>query len=713
MDYSSSGVMLVAVLLFVLPLCSHTWVLPGSFPNEYEEGDNVELRVNKIVSAQTQLPFSFYDLPYCRPDEIKEANENLGQIMMGDRTENSDFLIKMRRNSVCSVLCDFRPLSPADKAKFSDFINDGYFINWTVDNLPVTTKLKIGGGVGGGESLTISTATSEESDVTTHIAGFPVGWASPDGKHHYLYNHASLRLFYNRLVQGNYRIVGFEVEPKSLEHSLKYSQKNKDKVESVECPVGSSSAAAEGLLEGMAASTAATSSVPFRPLEIEGSSGFAFTYDVSWHASNIRWASRWDSLLQVKHTEIHWYSIINCLLTVLCLSAMVGIILLRTLMKDIARYNRLDDLEEADEESGWKLVHGDVFRRPKLHKLMCILVGSGVQILSMSFITLVLATVGVITPARRGLLLQMLLVLFAASGWFAGYAATKLNRLFDGVTSMAIITPIINDTTPMNSNHNDKQVKDDEAEVGAIVHLYPPRSRLVTVGTALLFPAVTFAIFFSLNVMIWSKGSSGAVPTLSMLLLLCMWFGLSLPLVIYGAYAGHSGPPISIPVRVNQIPRQIPKSCSRERVLLHPLLLSFFGGLLPFGAVYGEMLFMLSSMWQHQYYYLFGFLFIVLVLLIITCAETSITFTYFNLVRENHHWWWPAFFSSAFSGVYVFLYSLTYCLASLHITQFASLLLYVGYMFVFSYSFGLLSGAVGFLCSLRFVRAIYASIKVD
>ena len=41
-------------------------------------------------------------------------------------------------------------------------------------------------------------------------------------------------------------------------------------------------------------------------------------------------------------------------------------IIVRTLRRDIAKYNRDDDdLEDALEETGWKLVHGDVFRPPR------------------------------------------------------------------------------------------------------------------------------------------------------------------------------------------------------------------------------------------------------------------------------------------------------------------------------------------------------------
>ena len=40
------------------------------------------------------------------------------------------------------------------------------------------------------------------------------------------------------------------------------------------------------------------------------------------------------------------------------------------------------------EETGWKLVHGDVFRPPPKSFLLCVFIGSGVQIFCMVVITL-------------------------------------------------------------------------------------------------------------------------------------------------------------------------------------------------------------------------------------------------------------------------------------------------------------------------------------
>ena len=54
--------------------------------------------------------------------------------------------------------------------------------------------------------------------------------------------------------------------------------------------------------------------------------------------------------------QIHWFSIINSLMIVLFLTGMVAMIMMRTLRRDIFQYNELETAEEAEEETGWKLV---------------------------------------------------------------------------------------------------------------------------------------------------------------------------------------------------------------------------------------------------------------------------------------------------------------------------------------------------------------------
>jgi transmembrane 9 superfamily protein 2/4 len=115
-----------------------------------------------------------------------------------------------------------------------------------------------------------------------------------------------------------------------------------------------------------------------------------YTYSVKYVENNeIKWASRWDYILSsMPHAKIQWFSILNSVIIVLFLSGMVAMILLRTIHKDLAKYNNMNNGDEVEEEYGWKLVHGDVFRPPTKGLLLTTLVGSGVQISIMSLVTL-------------------------------------------------------------------------------------------------------------------------------------------------------------------------------------------------------------------------------------------------------------------------------------------------------------------------------------
>lgn len=63
-------------------------------------------------------------------------------------------------------------------------------------------------------------------------------------------------------------------------------------------------------------------------------------------------------------------------------------IMVRTLRRDIAKYNAEEGIDEAIEETGWKLVHGDIFRPPKNSRLFAAVIGSGIQIFFMALITI-------------------------------------------------------------------------------------------------------------------------------------------------------------------------------------------------------------------------------------------------------------------------------------------------------------------------------------
>jgi transmembrane 9 superfamily protein 2/4 len=611
----------VAVVLSALASCSNAFYLPGFAPVEYNEGVSVEMKVNKLTSVKTQLPYRYYVLPYCTPkDGIKEMQENLGETLTGDQIENSPYEIQVLINKSCDTLCT-QKLSAEQKDKFRSMIEDEYLVNWIVDQLPAATRYKRPDG------------------EYMYTDGFLVGLLQ-NGRY-YVHNHVTLDLQFhaNPDLYVGYRIVGFEVEPRSAAPK-----------------------------DGQApCKTPGATPVAF---DLDAHDEIIYSYDVSWTWSDVRWASRWDTYLKMTGGQIHWFAILNSVLILIFLSGMVAMILLRTLHRDITKYNEVATAEEQKEETGWKLVHGDVFRRPYCSTLLAVSIGSGMQVLGMSVVTLICALLGLLSPAHRGGLLQSMMVLFTLMGVVAGYTSSRFCKVFEG----------------------------DEG-----------RWKTTTFMTAFLYPGLMFTIFFVLNLLIWGQKSSGAVPFTTMFALLVLWFGVSVPLVFFGAYAGFKRPVIELPVRTNPIPRRVPEQPWYSK----PLFTSLVGGILPFGAVFTELFFIMSSLWLHQFYYLFGFLALVLVIVIVTCAEISIALTYFQLSAEDYNWWWMSFFASGSSAVYVFLYSILYFTSRLQIEKVVSIMLYFGYMFIMSMLFFILTGSIGTTASFYFVRAIYGSIKID
>lgn len=56
--------------------------------------DPLHVKVNKLTSTKTQLPYSYYYLPFCKPNIIVDSAENLGEVLRGDRIENSPYVVR-------------------------------------------------------------------------------------------------------------------------------------------------------------------------------------------------------------------------------------------------------------------------------------------------------------------------------------------------------------------------------------------------------------------------------------------------------------------------------------------------------------------------------------------------------------------------------------------------------------------------------------------
>ena len=90
-----------------------------------------------------------------------------------------------------------------------------------------------------------------------------------------------------------------------------------------------------------------------------------------------------------------------------------------------------------------------------------------------------------------------------------------------------------------------------------------------------------------------------------MLALIAIACFVILPLTLVGTIIGKNinGQP-NFPCRVNVVPRPIPE----KRWFMEPAVISILGGILPFGSIFIEMYFILTSFWAYKIYYVYGFI---------------------------------------------------------------------------------------------------------
>lgn len=300
--------------------------------------------------------------------------------------------------------------------------------------------------------------------------------------------------------------------------------------------------------------------------------------------------------------------------------------------------------------------------------LLATMIGTGTQLFAMSLTTLAFALLGFLSPSNRGSLGTVMVVTWCLFGSFAGFFSSRVYISVGG-----------------------------------------ENWQRTAMMTAMLFPMVIFANILSLNFFLLVSGSSGAVPFGTLLALVLLWFCINVPLVFAGSVVGIKMGGWQNPTKVNAIPRQIPPMIW----YLQPIPSAIVAGILPFGAAFLELFFVMNSLFGTKVYYAFGFLTLTFVVTALTTATVTVLYVYFALCAEDYRWQWRAFLTGGGQAFWLFLYGLFYWMTRLDLDGISNRVLYLGYLSTLTLLDFLLFGTIGWLASFAATRAMYKSVRVD
>ena len=678
---------LVAALVLVVPhTATDAFYLPGVAPQNFKPGDEVTVRVGRVSSAQTHIPYDYYELPLCDPSNgrRKSAPANLGEILSADRYYDAPFTLHALKNETCREVCRLRNAAPgsrggggADGLDDEDYgflaylIDHDYRVRVRLDNMPGMfldvrpDDPSHNRGHGANEAMPASTRPTNN--------GYPFGArlpAQPGAAAHpnpgrLVNNHVTLWISYH------------DLRPDNLDDLSVATHAQEIRIIGVFLTARSYPSGGDG--DGWKDACARHQQTSREGQRLR-SGDMRMTYSVKWIKTDKVWATRWDALLSMDgyEHETNWSAIINSILLSLLLGLLVAIILLRSVRNDFAVLRELDadDLGAPDQDAtnvAWKLLSRDVFRPPQRAMLLAVLHGNGAQLLWMMGLQMVFALLGFYSPANRGAFLTYSFVAYACLAVVGGRAASRLYGSFDGGTE---------------------------------------GRRSLVLLLAMGVPGVAFGQFFLIDIVLWCYKSSGAVSFLVLLLISFLWFGISLPLTFVGAHLGFKKP-TEWPIRPNKIPRQVPeKSC-----FLSLPMVSTFGGITLYSMTFIQVFSIIQKIWLHQFVYMFGFLFLSGLCFVIGCVEIAIITVYLTLCNEDHRWWWRSFLVPASSGVFMFFGTLVYqsFLTSelFSNVRFVTLWMMTSYLGLCCLGVSLIAGSIGLSSCMWFVKLIYARCKPE
>jgi transmembrane 9 superfamily protein 2/4 len=605
------------------------------FDYSHVEGSKINIEVGKLSSYNYIIPYSYNRLRICNLKRLQRAEDNLGEILTGEDLYISDYNANINENKYCETLC-YNQFTRNTLRKLKRLIDRNYFTNWYVDKLPA--------------GLIYYNYDTKTTDVN-YFYGIPLGKKEKDK--YIVYNHFYFKILINKISDKKYNIVGLSILPMSIKHNgtnaMCEKKYNKDFI-------------FKNIVKEQ------------QLLTEEENQTILYTYDIQFEYSNITLASRWDHY-RSSDKKIHWTGIIISVSILAFLTIIIALILTRNIKRDIETYNyqvvQMEDIDNIKNlsENNWKQVSGDVFRPPRVNKmLLSSIIGTGFQLYAMLFVFLFLGAVGFLNPEKRSNILSLIILCYILMGILGGYVSAMIYKIMNGYNWL---------------------------KMGLL--------------TSFLFPGTLFFGYIIVNIILSIEKSTAAVNISDLASLFFLWIFCTLPLILIGTFLGMHSKKQKMPCKVNAVPSKIPE----KPWYLHYRYLSSVTGLICFITILFELNYIMSALWKHELYFVVPFLWISYLLFVIVSGEVSVIVVFWNLCYGDYNWWWKSFLVGSSPVIYFILYSIYFFIFKMSITRLSAIVVYFGIMALISSMALFICGSISVLVCFGFIIKIYSNIKID
>ena len=605
------------------------------FDYSHLEGSSINIQVGKLSSNNYIIPYSYNRLKICNLKRIKRAEDNLGEILTGEDLYISEYTANINENKFCEILCNnhFRKNTIR---KIKRLIDRNYYSNWYVDKLPA--------------GLIYYNYDTKKTDIN-YFYGIPLGKKEKDK--YIIYNHLHFKILINKISEKRYNVVGLGILPMSMKHN------------------GTNAICEKRYDEDFNFKSIVKE---HEVLNNDDNQTILYTYDIVFEYSNITFASRWDHY-KSSDTKIHWTGIIISTLILIILTTIIAFLLTKIIKKDIDNYNyqvvQIEDIDniKSINENNWKQVSGDVFRPPRVNKmLLSSIIGTGCQLYLMLTIVFFLGVIGFANPEKRSNILSLIILCYILMGLAGGYISAVFYKIMNGTNWL---------------------------KMGLL--------------TSFLFPGTLFLGYIFINIILSLENSTAAVNIYDLSSLFFLWIFCTLPLILIGTFLGIKSKKQKMPCKVNTVPRKI----YEKPWYLHYRYLSCITGLICFITILFELNYIMSALWRHELYFIVSFLWISYFLFITVSGEVSIIVVFWNLCYGDYNWWWKSFLVGSSPVIYFIIYSIYFFIFKMNVTRLSAIVVYFGIMGLISAMALFICGSISVIICFGFIFKIYSKIKID